>query len=169
MRSTPASGNSTGELTCCRWPTRRAALKYLAPYVFRVAISDNRIEQVSDTHVTYRFTPTGKQRSVTREVTGEAFTRSFLQHVLPSRFQKVRHYGFWGSNCRTSFEQVRMLVWFYVGWFYYLTSRRIEPEPAPQRDCPKCPECGNVMRIVAVVDHNCRTLVEHSLKYLDSG
>jgi hypothetical protein len=33
---------------------RRAELKYLAPYVFRVAISDNRIEQVTDTHVTYR-------------------------------------------------------------------------------------------------------------------
>ena len=147
----------------------RAALKYLAPYVFRVAISDNRIEHVTDTHVTYRYTPTGKRRSVTPEVTGEAFTRSFLQHVLPSRFQKVRHYGFWGSNCRTNFELVRMLVWFYVGWFYYLTSHRADPEPAPQRDRPKCAKCGGVMRIVEVVYDNCRTLVEHSRKYLDSG
>jgi hypothetical protein len=69
---------------------------------------------------------------VTRDVTGEAFTRSFLQHVLPSRFQKVRHCGFWGSNCRTNFELVRMLVWFYVGWFYYLSAAA--PSRNPRRN-----------------------------------
>lgn len=48
----------------------RAALKYLAPYVYRVAISNNRIESVDDTHVVFRYTPSGtktpKRRSTLR-------------------------------------------------------------------------------------------------------
>ncbi len=147
----------------------RAAVKYLAPYVFRVAISDNRIESVSPTQVTYRYTPTGKKRSVTKTVTGEAFTRSFLQHVLPRGFQKVRHYGFLSPNSKIDFESVRMLVWFYLGWVYWLASGRVPPEPREERPVLPCPHCGGSLRLLAVVHFNCRTLVEHSVKYFDSG
>ena len=38
----------------------RATLKYLAPYVYRVAISNNRIDAVDESSVTYRFTPDRK-------------------------------------------------------------------------------------------------------------
>ena len=43
-----------------------AVLKYLAPYINRVAISDKRILAVDEQSVTYRYTPSGSQRSVTR-------------------------------------------------------------------------------------------------------
>jgi hypothetical protein len=46
----------------------RATLKYLAPYVYRVAISNNRIDAVDKASVTYRVTPTGSIRSRTRRV-----------------------------------------------------------------------------------------------------
>ena len=147
----------------------RAALKYLAPYVFRVAISDKRLESCSQTHVSYRYTPTGAKRSVTKTVSGEAFTRSFLQHVLPRGFQKLRHYGFLSPNSAVDFESVRMLVWFFLGWVYWLASGHAPPEPPPQRPGLKCAECGGPLRIIGVVFLNCRTLVEHSVKYLDSG
>ncbi len=32
----------------------RGVLKYLAPYVYRVAISNNRIESMDESHVVYR-------------------------------------------------------------------------------------------------------------------
>ena len=35
----------------------QSVLKYLAPYVYRVAISDNRIESCDDRSVTYRWKP----------------------------------------------------------------------------------------------------------------
>ena len=35
------------------------------------------------------------------------FLRRFLQHVLPSGFQKVRHYGFLSPNSGTPIEAVR--------------------------------------------------------------
>ena len=36
-------------------------LKYLAPYVYRVAISDNRIVACDESSVTYCYTPSGTQ------------------------------------------------------------------------------------------------------------
>ena len=61
----------------------QAVLKYLAPHVYRVAISDNRILTDDEQSVTFRYTPSKSKTSKTRTVTGEEFMRGFLQHVLP--------------------------------------------------------------------------------------
>ena len=71
----------------------QAVLKYLAPYVYRVAISDKRIVKVSDTHVTFTMTPSGTKQTIAKTVTGMEFVRGFVQHVLPSGFHKIRYYG----------------------------------------------------------------------------
>jgi len=65
----------------------------VAPYVFRVAISDNRIMDCGETSVTYRYTPSRTTSALTRTVDGWKFVRGFLQHALPKGFRKVRHYG----------------------------------------------------------------------------
>ena len=145
----------------------RAALKYLAPYVNRVAISDNRIESVNETSVTYRFTPTGERRSRERCVTGDEFVRGFLQHTLPRRFQKLRYYGFASQNCKLKFAWVQMLVWFYLGWCYLLAKQAIA-EPPVKRPV-LCAECGSEMLLVAITDGNGTLLYNHPLSYLDSG
>ncbi len=67
----------------------RAVLKYLAPYVHRVAISDNRIVACDDTSVTYRYTPSGSKQSKTRRVTGMEFVRGFIQHMHTQFFSKM--------------------------------------------------------------------------------
>ena len=67
-----------------------AVLKYLAPYVNRVAISDHRIVTCDEASVTFRYTPSGTKRSKTRSVSGKEFIRGFLQHTLPRGFQKIR-------------------------------------------------------------------------------
>jgi hypothetical protein len=75
-----------------------STLKYLAPYVFRVAISNKRILKLEDGKVTFRYrtSDTGKLRTCTLPV--EEFIRRFLQHVLPKGFVKVRYYGFLSSG-----------------------------------------------------------------------
>lgn len=98
----------------------QAVLKYLAPYVYRVAISDNRIESVDDAGVTYRVTPSGGKRSVQRHATGEQFVRSFAQHILPSGFQKIRYYGFMSPNCKLQLANIRWLVWLFHASKYWL-------------------------------------------------
>jgi len=70
-----------------------AALKYLAPYIFRVAISNKNILALDDGNVTFRYRDSQTDTVRTATVTGEEFIRRFLQHVLPRGFQKVRTYG----------------------------------------------------------------------------
>ena len=80
----------------------RAVLKYLVPYVFRVAISDNRILECTDQSVTYKHTPSKSKTTKTRTVDGVQLVRGFLQHTLPKGFLKVRYYGWMASNSRTT-------------------------------------------------------------------
>ena len=127
----------------------------------------NRIESVDETSVTYRFTPTGSQRAVRRTVPGQEFVRGFLQHVLPSNFQKLRYYGFASQNSKLKFGWVQMLVWFYLGWCYLLARQKL-PE-APTKPPIRCVECGGPMRLVEITDGNGKVLYNHPLPYLDSG
>jgi len=84
-----------------------SALKYLAPYIFRVAISNNRILKLAHGKVTFRYraSDTGTQRTCT--LPAEEFLRRFLQHVLPKGFVKVRYYGFLASGCRQQLAALR--------------------------------------------------------------
>ncbi len=127
----------------------RASLRYLAPYVFRVAISDRRIVSCDDGRVTFSYRKSGT--SHWRKMTLDAleFIRRFLQHVLPRGFQKVRSYGFLSANGRLSVEAVRWLVTLHNGEAFTLLANAVRvPMPKPM---PRCDECGGPMRIVAYV------------------
>src|SRR5271157_593094 len=80
----------------------QASLKYLAPYVFRVAISDRRIVACEQGKAIFSYRWSGSNRW--RKVTVDAFEfiRQFLQHVSPSGSPKVRHFGFLSPNIRES-------------------------------------------------------------------
>jgi hypothetical protein len=151
-----------------------AVTKYLAPYVYRVAISDKRIVACDENSVTYRYTPSGKKRAKTRTVEGTEFIRGFVQHCLPRGFQKVRHYGWQSPNTRIAFESVKWLVWLYLGWTYWLGSGHA-PQQDPPRSLVRCAACGGPMQIVGVWYFDITalptrtTLCEHSVAYLDSG
>ena len=70
------------------------ALRYLSAYVFRAAISDKRIVQVSERTVTFAYTDTKTGTNKRMTLSGAEFLRRFLQHVLPSGFMRIRYYGF---------------------------------------------------------------------------
>jgi hypothetical protein len=83
------------------------ALKYLAPYIFRVAISNRRIVKLANGKVTfsYRTSDTGTPRTCT--LAAQEFIRRFLQHVLPRGFVKVRYYGFFSPSSRQQLSALR--------------------------------------------------------------
>jgi hypothetical protein len=124
----------------------RAALKYLAPYVFRVAISDRRIVSCDDGQVTFAYRRSGSNHHRKMTVDAFEFIRRFLQHVLPSGFQKVRHYGFLSPNSRHSIEAVRWLVTLYYGSIYVLLANL--PQQVPNEPRIRCAECGGPMRVL---------------------
>ena len=75
------------------------ALKYLARYTHRVAISDQRLLSSDDGQVRFSYkdyTQGGQQRQMTLDAV--EFLRRFLQHVLPKGFVRIRYYGFL-ANC----------------------------------------------------------------------
>lgn len=121
-----------------------AALKYLAPYIFRVAISNNRLVSLKNNRVTFRY-----QDSKTREtqyctLPAETFIQRFLQHVLPKGFMKVRYYGFFSSGNRQRLKQVKALV----GSAELLATEEDSRLEANATDAQTCPKCGQVMQLV---------------------
>jgi hypothetical protein len=120
----------------------RTALKYLAPYVFRVAISNRRLVKLENDQVTFRYraTDTGEPKLCT--LSAEAFIHRFLQHVLPKGFVKVRYFGFFAPGCRKHLVALRQLL----ELIYPSCSEETEAtqEPADSTPPPKlcCPSCG---------------------------
>ena len=66
--------------------TGAAAFKYLAPYIFRVALSNNRILKLADGLVTFKYKESATKQIKLCTVSAEEFIRRFLQHVLPRGF-----------------------------------------------------------------------------------
>jgi hypothetical protein len=83
------------------------AFKYLAPYIFRVAISNHRIIKLENGHVTFKYKDSTSKQIRFATVTAVEFMRRFLQHVLPERFVKVRYYGLLAPAYRQLLPQAR--------------------------------------------------------------
>ncbi len=86
------------------------AFKYLAPYIFRVAISNRRIVKVEDDQVTFRYRTSGMGETKFCTLPAEKFIHRFLQHVLPRSFVKVRYYGLFSPGHRQQLATVRQLL-----------------------------------------------------------
>jgi len=126
----------------------RTSLKYLATYVFRVAISDHRIISCDDGQVTFSYRRSGTNRWRRMTLDPMEFIRRFLQHVLPRGLQKVRHYGFLGPQSPLSIEAVRWLVTLHNGEQFELLAKTIADTPVlPAR---RCEDCGGQLRVIAI-------------------
>lgn len=120
------------------------ALEYLGRYANRIAITNARVREVTDSKVTFsaKDYKTGSKKDIT--ISCMEFIRRFMMHVLPPGFQKIRYYGFLNNRYKKqnlmiifkiqghrkyqemlsglSMEQVLLTVWNY--------------------DVRRCPECG---------------------------
>ena len=120
------------------------ALKYLAPYIFRIALSNNRLLKLEHDRVTFRYrdTETGTEKHCS--LAAPDFIHRFLQHVLPKGFVKVRYYGFFAAT-----QRVRLMT-----LQQHLTQLATPPssvETPPETDQAQapskhlCPQCGQPM------------------------
>lgn len=117
------------------------SVKYLAPYVFKVAISDHRIIAVDDRRVFFRYKKGRSRRWRTMSLDAMEFIRRFLQHVLPTGFMKVRYYGFLSPGSSISLQTIGALIELSYGFEIALPESGIEPaEPLT------CPVCGSVLK-----------------------
>ena len=122
-----------------------ACLKYLAPYVFKVAISNSRIVKVEDRTVLIRYRKPHSERRRILALDVIEFIRRFLQHVLPTGFMKIRYYGFFNPNCAVSLDRIRGLIELSYGFAVDLPLPDIEP-----RRPNTCPSCGGLLKLRSV-------------------
>ena len=80
----------------------KQVLDYLGRYTHRVAISNNRLLDIEDGRVRFRWKDyrNSKRHHTTMTLTATEFIRRFLMHVLPDRLQRIRYYGFLGNRYR---------------------------------------------------------------------
>jgi predicted Zn-ribbon and HTH transcriptional regulator len=119
-------------------------LHYLGHYTHRVEISNRRLLSADDGQVAfhYRDRAAGDVRK-TMMLPADEFLRRFLCHVLPGRFQRIRHHGLLASRTKSDL---------------LARSRQAlaAPEPPPREkkstaqwllklwgiDVTRCPRCG---------------------------
>lgn len=74
-------------------------LEYLGNYTHRIAISNYRIEKVEGNHVTFKYKDrANNNQPKTMCLPAHEFISRFLDHVLPNKFVRIRHFGFLGSR-----------------------------------------------------------------------
>ena len=129
-------------------------MEYLARYTHRVAISNERILNVTDQQVSFRYrdyADASKIKAMTLDI--EEFARRFLQHVLPAGFRKIRYCGIFANRtqsvalaaCRKALKVKQPAPTLKLDWkekLYQLTG--VDPTR-----CPRC-EKGR-MHLVEVI------------------
>ena len=120
-----------------------AVLKYFAPYVFRVAISNKRIIKLENGLVTFLYRHPETKRWTPMTLPVFEFIRRFLQHVLPRGLKKVRHFGLLSAKNK----HVLVLLQYKLG------TVEIEPpvKQEPDSKVPHCSICGNAMILIEIV------------------
>jgi Putative transposase/Transposase zinc-binding domain len=87
-------------------------LHYVGRYTHRVAISNNRLLDIENGRVQFRYKDyRDSSQQKTMNLSVDEFIRRFLLHVLPDGFHRIRYYGFLGNRYRQQkLEQCRQLL-----------------------------------------------------------
>jgi hypothetical protein len=142
----------------------KQALAYLSQFTHRVAITNNRLIDLDDTHVSFQSYSEGNSQAgrVVRLAVDE-FIRRFLLHVLPAGFQRIRHIGFLANGRRAkNLALCRSLLHGQAGSpdadHGHKGSSALNYSPSP------CPCCGGHMMIIETFEGSSRP---HHVRKLD--
>jgi hypothetical protein len=122
------------------------SLRYLSRYVFRVAISNNRIKSIENDVIKFLYKDREKKKWKIMALDAMEFIRRFLQHVLPKGFMKIRHYGFLNPNYALPIEKICELISFIHDIVVLFTQI-----PKPEIPSIKCRHCGHDLKFILFV------------------
>ena len=109
-----------------------AVVKYLARYVGRTAISDERILAMDDKSVRFAYTDTKTKERRECTLSAEEFMRRYLQHVLPPGQHRVRYFGWMHPAAKKKRALVETLL------AVPIVVRTKTEEPQWHLRCPHC-------------------------------
>jgi hypothetical protein len=129
----------------------RNTIKYLARYVFKVAISDHRIIRVQNRRVYFKYRSSKTAQMVTTSLDVLDFIKQYLLHVLPTGFMKVRHYGFMHTAFKFDYQDIRLII----EGLNSLLNRT--PIATPEKVYISCKSCGKEMKFMfCILPNNIR-------------
>ena len=106
----PAVWQQKWVVHCQHAGSGQKVLDYLGRYVFRIAITNSRIQRFDHGWVTFRYRDNRTQQNQHVHLSGQEFIGRFLRHVLPKGFVKVRSYGLWSPNAQDPLNKARTLL-----------------------------------------------------------
>lgn len=115
------------------------ALAYLGRYLYRGVLPEKNILKDQDGSVTFK-TIDNEGTEIIQTIPGAEFLWLLLRHVLPKRFRRVRDFGLLHGNAKAVVRLLQML----------LNLIPLHPIPTEEKQSIVCPECGGLMRIIAV-------------------
>lgn len=110
-----------------------AVVRYLARYVGRTAISDERIVAADDGAVTFRYTDSASQQKKECTLAAAEFLRRYLQHVPPSGQHRVRYFGWLHPSAKARLRRVETLLAKPI-----IVAAAEPPSPQWHLRCPHC-------------------------------
>jgi hypothetical protein len=129
--------------------TGEKVLDYLGRYVFRIAITQSRLESLENGQVTFRYRDNRTQQTQHVRLSVADFIQRFFQHVLPQGLPKVRHYGLAASACQKRHAAALALL---SAWVVTLPAgAALKPSARIAASVPlssppglRCAHCGSV-------------------------
>jgi hypothetical protein len=115
------------------------ALVYLGRYLYRGVLPEKNILQDQDGIVTFK-TVDNEGTELIQSMPGAELLWLLLRHVLPKRFRRVRDFGLLHGNAKAVVRLLQML----------LNLIPDHPIATDNKQPMVCPECGGLMRIIAV-------------------
>ena len=108
-------------------------IRYLARYVGKTAISDERILAADDHAVTFCYTDSATQARKECTLPADEFMRRYLQHVLPPGQHRVRYFGWMHPAAKARRRKVETLLAVVI-----VVSEAPDTPPAWHLCCPHC-------------------------------
>jgi hypothetical protein len=109
LRKPVAFARQLAKMKACDWVVYakrpfagpQQVLDYVGRYTHRVAISNNRLLDIAEDQVQFKWKDYRDGDQVkTMTLSADEFIRRFLMHVMPNGFHRIRYYGFLGNRYR---------------------------------------------------------------------
>jgi Putative transposase len=129
----------------------KQVLAYLARYTHRVAISNDRLLDMSESHVSFScndYRDRGSRKKAVMTLKTGEFIRRFLLHVLPDGFHRIRNYGLLANGHRAEKLALCRKLLDVPSPPTDRSSDEDDGLDAASEDRPPCPCCGGRMQVI---------------------
>lgn len=114
----------------------QSVIEYLGRYTHKIAISNHRIKNITETRITFIYKDYRKDDAKSEmELDPLIFIYRYALHILPKGFVRIRHYGILSSSCKL---KCRIEISKQVVENDIIFSKKSRPQLFNPKECPCC-------------------------------